>query len=97
MVFCRTCNSLSVVWRLQPFSCDTMVPGMKAFILLAALAGLSGCTATSSSTTTSSAVQRPSSAEAECARFGYVAGTQPFQACVADLRQQAKVLAAARP
>ncbi|TFF23046.1 hypothetical protein E3C22_11425 [Jiella endophytica] len=67
---------------------------MKPLLVLAALAALSGCTSTSS--TASTAVQKPSTAEAECARFGYTPGTQPYSECVTDLRQQARTLAAAR-
>ena len=60
---------------------------LSLFLVLAALAG---CNATSS------AVERPLSAEAECARFGYQSGTRPFAECVTDMRQQAHVLARAR-
>ncbi|MBO0905255.1 hypothetical protein [Jiella sonneratiae] len=65
---------------------------MKPLLLVAALAALSGCTSTASST----AVHKPSTAEAECARFGYTPGTPPYNECVTDMRQQAQVLATAR-
>ncbi|NDW07724.1 hypothetical protein [Jiella pacifica] len=65
---------------------------MKSLLILAAVAALSGCT----SSATSTATPKPSTAEAECARFGFTPGTQPFDKCVADLRQQARTLAAAQ-
>ncbi|MCE7026769.1 hypothetical protein [Jiella avicenniae] len=69
---------------------------MKSLLILAAVAALSGCTSAATSTATSTAVRKPSTAEAECARFGFTPGTQPFDKCAADLRQQAQTLAAAQ-
>ncbi len=66
---------------------------MKPLLILAAVAALSGCTSTASST----AVRKPSTAEAECARFGFTPNTPPFEKCAADLRKQAQTLAAAQP
>ncbi|MBP0614328.1 hypothetical protein [Jiella mangrovi] len=69
---------------------------MKSLLILSALAALSGCTSTAARTD-ATAVQKPSTAEAECARFGYTPGTQPFQECTNDMRQQARTLATAQP
>ncbi|MBO0664046.1 hypothetical protein LQ948_15535 [Jiella sp. MQZ9-1] len=75
---------------------------MKPLLLLTAFAGLAALSACESTDTAPSAsaaataFQQPGSAEAECTRFGYQAGTQPYQSCVTDMQRQERTLAMGR-
>ncbi|MEX6505792.1 hypothetical protein [Jiella sp. M17.18] len=69
---------------------------MKSLLALLAVAALAGCTSTSTAVRYSSAAPRPVSAEKECARFGFVAGTAAYNSCVIDMQKQAVTLARGR-